>query len=227
MSINVGINENLVIVGVSKNDKDTLNVKFQEAGEIDPIAALNGSGSTQFNKAERDIPLYRPSVTNFNKETDTPENILKKIAEVKDPLDSILRQYTTTQNIKWDIFAGTGIVKENFNDKLTSQETLDKIYENIVEQFSRMMKPFISPDGKKMRVMLIRQSAAKHYPAFRKRFLESYPFIEPMDVPASASKLRFSEFEIKNKLNDGTPVGGAQTVPAEEKTDVATLFTNN
>lgn len=227
MPISVGITDNIVISSVSKNDRGTLIIKLKEAGEIDPLTALNTAGSTQFNQAEKDMMIYPPSATTFSGETDTFENVLKKIAEVKDPLNHILQAYTTNANIKWDIFAGTGITKDNMQSKLIKQETVDAIYANIVNQFISMMSQFTGDNGKKQRVMLIRQSAAKHYPAFRKRFLESYPFIEPMDIPKESSKLKFSKFEIDNKLNSGEPVGGQQQVSEEEKNSVETLFTTN
>lgn len=225
MSIKIGVNQNLVISEVTKNDKGTLSIKIQEAGEVDPLAALNAAGSTNFSKVEKDFLVYPPNAEAYSGGVDTLENILKKIAEVKDPLNHILEQYTPTTNIKWDLFAGTGIATKNDLSKVTNEVTLTKIYSNIADQFIAMMKPFASADGKKMRMMFVRQSKAKHYPAFRKRFLESYPFIEPMEVPIS--KLRFSKYEIDNGLNSGDAVTGQQTVSEEEKNIVETLFTTN
>lgn len=225
--IQVGINENLVITEVSKNDKNSLLIKVKEAGEIDPLAALNSAGSTQFNQATKDLLIYPPSVNNFQGEVDTMEGILKKIAETKDPLDHILQQYSPKSNIKWDIFTGTGITAENIGEKITNQTTLDKIYANIVDQFIKMMTPFAGENSKKVRILFIRQSKAKHFPTLRKRFLESYPFIEPMDVPKAQSKLKFSAFEVTNGLNTGEAVSGAQTVTQEEKNTVEALFTTN
>lgn len=224
-NISVGVNDNVVIAQVFKNEKGTIITKVRKGEDVDPLAALNSSGSTSFTKPERDIMLYPPSVNTFDGAPDTYENVLKKIAEVKDPLDHILRQYTTDKNIKWDIFAGTGITGENITEKLTSQSVVDKIYSNIGDQFIKMMEPFTGDNGKKMRLLLIRQSKAKHFPTFRRRFLESYPFIEPMEVPAS--KLKFSKFEIDNGLNDGTPAGGGERVPEQEANQVNELFTAN
>ena len=72
-----------------------------------------------------------------------------KIAEVKDPLTHILLQYTTENNLKWDIFKGTGVTSpEDLKTKLTNQATLSKIYDNIVDQFIAFMKPFVGDNGK-------------------------------------------------------------------------------
>lgn len=223
--IKVGINDNLVLSTVKKNEKGTLVVTLKEGSDINPLDALNASGSTQFEKAEKDFMVYSPSVTTFQDEPDTFENIMKKIAEVKDPLDHILRQYTTGNNIKWDLFKNTGITRENLNTEVLKQSTVDKIYSNIVDQFITMATPFTGDNGKKLRWLFIRQSKAKHYPSFRRRFLDTYPFVEPMDVPAS--KLKFSNFEVTNGLASGDAVTGAQTVTEEEKTAVNELFTTN
>lgn len=224
-NLNVGIHDNLVVSEVSKNDKGTLIIKVKQAGEVDPLAALNAAGSTQFDAAEKDFMIYPPSVNAFAGGVDTYANVMKKIAEVKDPLDHILRQYTTNSNIKWDVFKNTGITKENIATEITNQETLDKIYANIVDQFIKMMTPFAGDTGKKLRWIFIRQSKAKHFPALRKRFLETYPFVEPMDVPVS--KLKYSAFEVTNGLATGEAVTGAQTVSQEEKNTVNELFTQS
>lgn len=224
MPITVGVNENLVISAVEKNEKGTLVVTVKEANEVDPLAALNASGSTQFNKAEKDFMFYPPTVTGFSGETDTFEGILKKVAEVKDPLNHILEQYVSKTNIKWDIFAGTGITKENITTELTSQSVLDKIYSNIADQFIRMFSPFASDNGKKMRMLFIRQSKAKHFASFRKRFLETYPFIEPMEIPVTQSKLKFSNYEMNNGLASGNAVAAGPAATQEEKNEVEKLF---
>lgn len=224
-NISVGINENLVVVSTTKNDKGSLTIKVKQAGEVDPMSALSTSGSTNFKPAEKDFIIYPPSAKDFNQQVDTPENIMKKIAEVKDPLDHILQQYTTNSNIKWDPFAGTGINKSNLTTEIVKQEVVDKMYSNIVDQFISMMKPFVGENGKKLRWLLIRQSKAKHFPSLRRRFLETYPFVEPMDVPIS--KLKFSKFEVDNGLDKGDAVTGAQNITPEEKQSVNELFTAN
>lgn len=227
MPIIVGVNENLVISAAEKNEKGTLVVTVKEANEIDPLTALNASGSTQFNKAEKDFMFYPPTVTGFNGEAGTLESVLKKIAEVKDPLNHILEQYTASSHIKWDIFTGIAITKDNMEAILTNQDVLDKVYSNIADQFIRMITPFISDTGKKMRLLCIRQSKAKHFPSLRKRFLETYPFIEPMEIPVTQSKLKFSKFEMDNGLASGGAVGGQQNISEEDKSQAEALFTSN
>ena len=220
--LTVGIHENLVITKTTKNDKGSLVIGVKQVGEIDPLSALNATGSISLDQKEQDFLVFPPRLEDNQGAVDTKDNLLKKIAEVKDPLDRILQQYTTTANIKWDILANTGLTNENFDVKLKTQGVLDKIYANIVDQFIKQMTPFIGENGKKMRMIFIRQSKAKHYPKLRTKFLDSYPFIEPMTVPVS--KLKFSKYEIDNGLNVPDAVTGEQKVSVAEAKEAEALF---
>lgn len=223
--LQVGINENLVVSKTVKNDQGSLVIGIKQITEVDPMDILNGSSSvTNFNAPEQDFLIYPPKVSNFDGDPDSVKNVMKKIAELKDPLNLILSQYTTSNNIKWDIFAGTGVAKDNLDVKLTSQDTLDKIYSNIVDQFIKQMSMFVGDNGKKMRMIFIRSSKAKHYPALRKRFLDSQPFIEPMTIPRDVSKLKFSKYEIENGFNVGDAITAQQTPSAAEAKTADALF---
>ena len=176
--IGVGIHDNLVITQVSKNDKGTLAIKIKKEQESNPLELLNASTeSTSFDDSEREFLIFPPKAENYQGGQATAEEVLKNIAQIKDQLNHILLSYTTTNNIKWDILKGTGVTVENMETKVTSQDVINQIYNNIVDQFIAMMRPFTKPDGKKVRMVFIQQSQAKHYPTFRKRFLDSYPYI--------------------------------------------------
>jgi hypothetical protein len=222
MSLPVGIHDNIVITKTTKNDKGSLVIGVKQVGDVDPMTALNASGSITLDQKEQDFLIFPPRLEDNQGQTDTKENLLKKIAEVKDPLDRILQQYTTTSNIKWDILAGTGLTNENFETRIKTQAVIDKIYANIVEQFIKQMTPYVGETGKKMRMLFIRQSKAKHFPKLRTRFLDSYPFIEPMTVPTS--KLKYSKYELDNGLNIPDPVTGESVVSKEDATTAAALF---
>ncbi len=223
--ISVGIYENLVIHKIAKNDQGTLVIGVKEAGKIDPLLALNTTGG-KLESESKDFLIYPPKPENFEGQTDTYENNLKKIGDIKDQLEHILKQYITTNNIKWDVFAGTGVTSDNIADKMMSATVLTQVYENIVEQFIKMMKPHVSDNGKKMRMIFVRSSANKHYPALRKRFLDTYPFIESMEIPKAQSKLKFSKYEIDKGFNSGEPVAGAQEASAQEAQTASSFFNN-
>lgn len=202
--IKIGINNNLVIKEVKKNDKGSIEITFKEATEIDPLEAMNGTGSTNLNQAEHKVIIFPVNPNDGEGNLDSYKNLMTKIAEIKDPLDHILQQYVTKDTIKWDIFRGTGINALNIEEEIRKESTLTKIYSNIVDQFISMISSKIGEDSTKMRVLFIRQSKAKHYPRLRSRFLDRQPFIEPMSVPTT--KLAFSKYELDNGLDKGDAV---------------------
>lgn len=220
--LNVGIHNNLVITKTTKNDKGSLVIGVKQVGEVDALAAFNESGAGALEQKEQDFLIFPPRLQDGKGATDTYKNLLNKIAEVRDPLHSILLQYLKTNEIKWDVFAGTGLTNENMEAKLPNADVLNKVYNNIVDYFIKAMQPFVGENGKKMRMLLVRQSAAKHYPKLRTKFLDTYPFIEPMTVPVS--KLRYSAYEIKNGLNSPDAVTGEQKVSVADAEAAQALF---
>lgn len=204
--LKVGIHEDLGINKVSKNDRGTLvlNVKsFANAGADALLAALNDSSDDSATDSnDQDFLFYPPQATDRNNNLDTPENNQKKIKQLKDQLTHILLSYMTKDKIRWAILVDTGIDDTNINDKFQDQGTLDKIYSNMADQFTAMITPFMGGEKKNLRRWLfVRQSKAKHYAALRKSFLNENPFIESMDIPKEASKLKYTEWEVKNEFN--------------------------
>jgi hypothetical protein len=218
--IGIGINENVTFSKAVKNDQGTLIVGFSEYGNINPLDALNSAGSTQLEKAERDITVWPVKKDSFAGVPLEYDELVKKIAEVKDPLAHILQAHLPTSSINWDIFKGTNVTAENIKTSLA--ENLDKIYDNIVTQFIKMATPVLGKTP--VRLLLTRQSAAKAFPTFRKRWLESQPFIEPMTVPASASKIKFSKYEIEKGLDKWEAATANTTASVEEAKEAEELF---
>jgi hypothetical protein len=218
--LGVGIHENIVVEKVEKNDKGNLEISFKQIQDIDPMALLNtsGSGSTSFEPKTEKITVWKPTL----RETDDYKTVTDKIAEVKDPLQSILLQYLTFDKIKWDIFAGTGITAETYRTKVV--DYVETIYDNIVSQFAAQIKPFVGDNGNKNRILFVRQSPAKHYPKFRSRYLDTNPFIESMSIPSTASKLKYTKYEIEKSLNDGTPVGAPAAASTADAKKAEELF---
>lgn len=225
MTVSVGINENVIITKVAKNDRGTLVIGLKKMETVDPIAALNSStGSTSFEQRERELMIYPPQVRDFNDVPKSGKRIMDDFAEIIDPLAHIASQYVSKDKVKWDTFKGTTINGTNVYDEVVKPEVVKQVYNNIVDQFITMMIPFVGEEGPKMRVLLVRQSKAKHFPRLRTRFLQGNPFIEPMTIPASASKVKFTQFEVSNGLNIGDEVKPQQPVTAEESANVSALF---
>jgi len=213
--IQVGKHENLVITKTVKNDQGSLVIGVKQITEVNPLAALNASGQTSFDAPQQDFIIYPPRATNFDGQKDTLKNLLMKVGDIKDPLDHIAATYMPAGARKWDLFANTGITQNsNLENELGRQEVMDQIYKNIVDQFITMMAPFVGENGKRVRMIFPRTSVAKHYPTLRKRYLNSQPFIESMEIPAAASKLAFSKYEKEKGLDRGDVA--APTAPPSE-----------
>lgn len=227
MPLPVGINNDIVVNKVSKNDKNTLIINFAQQGEIDPLAALAASGQTNFDVPEQDIMIFPPNVNDFNGEVKDTTKLLASIAELVDPLKHIAETFLVQEKSKFDPFKGIEITKENMDTKLAQQPILDKVYENVVNQFITMMTPVVGPNSTKVRLLFVRSSVAKHFPKLRTKYLSSYPFIERMDIPSSASKVKFTKYEVEKGLDKGDKVNGAQIPPAADVAAAASLFGAN
>ncbi len=200
--IKVGIHENVRWNKATKNDRGTLVAGIiKESG--DALAALDStSDSSAASAEENDFLFFPPKATNKDNQPDTAENNMTKIKEFKDQLNHILQNYMTSDKIKWDTLKGTGVTSENMETRLTKQETLDIMYNNVVDQFIVMISPFLTNPNLKYRILLTRSSKAKHYPALRKRYLGEQPFMEPMTVPKAASALKYTKWELDNGFNN-------------------------
>lgn len=238
MRITVGIHENVILSKVMFNDKGRLTLVWRQVGEgqkeenDDPFAQMNAAEviGTESNGSGIILwPFKRPD----DKAKDGKERTLKEIGELanqdvirlRDQLTLILQQYMTKDQIKWSIFDGTAMTKETYYEDIASQNNLDVIYRNIGEQFMAMIQPYLDNDQFAMRLKLVRQSTDKHFAKMPDRYINQQPFIEPMEVPKEQSKVKWSDYEIKEKLNDGTPVSKATAdTPGEETPEGENVF---
>lgn len=198
--LGVGIHENIVIEKAEKNDKGTLEISLKQAGDIDPIQLLTsvGNGNGSFDPAAERITIW--PLTAY--EQDTYQKVSDKIMWLKNQLEQILLRYTTKDKLQPSDWAkGTGI-STNADLKAKVIDYLPTIYDNIVTQFIAQVRPFTGEGATPSRIKLVRQSTAKPYPTLP-RF---GAFIESMDVPTKASKLRFTEKEISQGLHTGDRV---------------------
>ena len=219
--IGIGIQENVKITKVAFDDKGALDISFEqgEGKVMDTLALLNsGMQDTMSGSNTSTIKLYPFNVKNWEGIVD-PEYNLRQIQELRDPLTHILSNFMKADEIQWDLWKDTGItaIKE-LNDKVTSQEVLDKIFKNIGNQFIEQITPHLAKK-ELFRVVFVRQSKAKGYPAIRKRFVSSYPFMEPMTVAKEHSALGFTKWEISNGFNKGGEVVTADAVETADASD--------
>lgn len=220
--IKVGINENVFIaeakIVVAEKDatKSRLVIDFKDTEE--EAVASSGDMLADLNSSEEEgLESSGLSIFPFDNEVSegkefTAEIAKQRIEEVKGPLNHILLGYMTKADIKWDIFKGIPVTADTASNMLLQNDVLRKIYDNIVDQFISMLTPRLA-GKKKFRLLAVRQSAKKHFPALRKRFLKENPFWESMEIPAAQTKLKFNNYEISKGFNHDIPV------PTDEQHD--------
>ena len=218
--LNVGKHNN-VAFSATKNEKGTLVINAKVVEEdvdfnLDEVTTETESEASQNFLV---FPLQLKGYVDGQLVDERPvKNIVEDIKNLRTMLTYILSQYTTTDNIEWDLYKGSDITTENQKDALATTEGLKVVYDNLVDQFVAQMKDF-ADDSKLFRIILVRSSKKSHYPKLRDKYLNSAPFMESMDIPEAQSKLAFSKSEIERGMNDGTPVESDVTKKEESLAD--------
>lgn len=224
--LGVGIAENVVLKNASMDSNNWLKIEFRQITEVEYNAfdALGAENEViEKPSTELTILMFNPKVP---KDKDTKGNtrtkekiiemVVNDITQSKNVLMHLLQRYLTKDQIKFDMYRATGLDKDNFNNRIADNGILDQIHKNMCTDFITMARPFFNNEEYKCRLLLIRQSKDKHFPAFRTRYLNEQPFWESMEIPKDASKLKFTDYEIKEGLNDPTPTTRAAADKPEE-----------
>lgn len=222
--IKVGIHNNVQMTKATTNDRGTLvwGIKKVTTNKLADFDAASDDSAS--DTEENDFLFFPPQATAKDGSIDTAENNSTKIKELKDQLSHILLRFMPSSQIKWDTLKDTGVTNENFEEKLTQQPILDKMYENIVADFIEMATPFIGPSAPLSRILLTRQSKAKHFPALRKRYLKTQPFFESMDVPQERSALKYTPWELENGFNNPNKVEEVDVNDSSAASTVDAIF---
>ena len=147
----------------------------------------------------------------------TVEKVSEAINNYERVFNHILKQYMTEDQIKWSIFDGIAVDRNNPAATLMNQQTMDRVWDNQRTQFINQLAPHIGANSKELRVKFVRQSKTKHYAT-----LPKYPpFFESMTIPAEQSKLQYTKWEKENGFDSGKPVEEAAATadapkPAED-----------
>jgi hypothetical protein len=221
----ISIDFNLTDTEVSEETTDNFaEDKYDENGMI-----ITGSGGRSIIKV---WPISVPE------EKDTSGAVKTTAVRIAEALDatkelqnlfmSFLKYYKPISEIKFDRFAGLNITAQT-TANLLNEEVLVAVTKNLANQFIEMVRPFLNDPSVRLRVLLVRQSAAKAFPTFRRRFLSSNPIVESMAVPKEASKLAFTNYEVTKGLNSNAPSATAVDANKEPEApkDAASLFGNS
>lgn len=220
MSLGVGISENVILQNAQLDDKNWLTITFRQLQETEfnPFAALSSNEVEEKPKTDIDIKIFNPKVpdaTDRKGNTRTEQQIVDMIQNdvnrTKGVLLHLAEGYLTKDQIDFSgMYDGTGMDADNFNQKLRDQAVLTLIHKNMCIAWINMVKPFLGDEQYKFRLLLLRTSKDKHFATFRDKYIKENPFWESMEIPATASKVKFSAYELTQGLNDGTPTARSE-----------------
>lgn len=213
--IDVGINENVFIVSAGMHEKGYLEIGFDQT--------TNNKPATAYEMLTQDGIIDTPPVKSmFLFKSTTPKNdgdkpltkeklverVTRNIKANKEILTHILMGYlpTAEANLNPHQFIGIDISAEEFDTKILKDEVQQKVFENLASTFITKIKPFVGKKELAFRLLLTRQGKDKHFAAFRSNYINENPFWEPMEVAKATSKLKFTDYEIREGLTDATPV---------------------
>lgn len=229
--IGVGINEALVIKSATKNAKKTLELEFEgQAKAAAPKVSIFERSLTAKPVEESynmRLMLFAPLLP--TKDDMTTEQKMKRVMDdlikLRVQLTQILEQFIMADQIdlnNMDVqYANTGIIDgPTFEARILDQDVISRIYDNLTNRFITLITPFTGKPEDAVRLKLVRQSKDKHYATLPSRYIEDNPFIELMSVPKEQSRVKFTKYELDNKLNDGTPIaaGSAEAKPGTTAT---------
>lgn len=220
--LTVGIHEDVILKNVEITEKEgKISVDFSlisanaDEGSDDPLAEkydengmlITGTGGTTTIKV---WPVNVPDTEDAKGVTKTTQvriqEALNGTAELQNLFTSFAQCYLKKTDIKFERFRGLQLTKDNLQN-LLQEEVLIAVTRNLATQFIEMCAPHfgVNDEHHRLRVLLRRQSKAKHFPTFRDKLLQAFPTVELMSVPKEASRLAFTRYEIQKGLNSGTP----------------------
>lgn len=214
--IGIGINENAILAKAEQEEKGALSLTFDEVANLSkPVVSV--FDSLQTAKVENDgrtgikvnmFPFKKPSGPKNDEKTDDErlEMTSEDMKKVKNQLTQLLEVYLVTDKIQWDPFINTGVTTDNWREKFGDNDVLRAIFDNYTSQFINMITPYLGKVDQPFRLKLVRTSKEKHYATIPGRFLAESPYVESMDVPLATTRVKWSKWELDNKLNDPTPL---------------------
>lgn len=209
--IGVGIHENLVLSAKTAQG---------EQGGIDIIFARKQTGSLfsamvkneSVGADEVKLKIFTINHTDHNDEAKSAVEIAEEISNLREQFSDILSTSMPKASVDMaldmaKIFGSVGITAANESQlqaKLVDDTFLEAIFKSLCASFITAAGSMM--DNEMLRVKLRRRGKVSHYPTMPYKGKVPEVWIESMQVPATSSKIAFSQWEIDNKVNDGTPI---------------------
>lgn len=233
--IRAGINENILISKVAISDgektKGNLVITLKEAGAttetgeaMSAFEELMDEGYAQeASDFDTDIQIFALKPKKGDGTDLTVKQITEDIKKLKNLFTHILSAYQPIKGIKFGkIYDGTGIKDAGTYEKGVRQEAiLKKISANLFLEFVELMTPHVAAQ-KPVRMLLIRRKDS-NFVTLRNKYLNENPMIEPIEIPLEQSKLKFTDYELKNGLDkplDKSQADKPEDAPAPGTTSV-------
>lgn len=222
--LKVGINDNLVLSKVEALEKEgKLSVDFHfgdsstAKDELNPFSVtVDAQGFAQTGGNSNVIKVWPPSPADAKKFDGSPRtqveigtDTLKSVLELKNLLQQFALCFVSSDKVNLaEYMRGTPCDKENWYTTLPVESVLNTITKNLVTDFNAAVGELLgnSDPAYLLRVICVRQSAAKHYASFRKNFIAEHPVVENAMVPIASTKLHFTKYEMEKGLDTDAAV---------------------
>jgi len=223
--IGVGINENIYISAVELDSNNYLTITLKQKTDlVNPYDKLIADEVIE-GSDKLDIKLFAPQPPKNDDGKLTEEKLLDRVSrdinKNKGILQHIMKGYMTKDQYTFGkaIFDGIDIDPNTYATKILDKDVLLKVHQNMSQFFINAMQAYLNKDELLFRCLLVRTSKDKHFSTFRSQYVEDNPFWESMDVPQEASKVKFTPYEEKEGLNDGTPASRSETSDNKKTTE--------
>jgi hypothetical protein len=230
--IKVGIHENLTFSDKSQiNDKGTLELCIKSVD--DPNALLNAFTSSEaFTLMESSFRFYPPNMKDFDQNMKTAAEIAQDVLKLRAQFLTYAKMVATKEEAEKALgglamFKGLGIPDDKVKGAIAmfnQEEFMKKVVTNLSTLFLEFLKAKKAFTGQILfRHKFLRQSKAKNYAVIPTSDFDTW--VESMDIPKDASKIGFSEWEVKNGKDNPDPVSSdSSSSTAADANKASTLF---
>lgn len=230
--IKVGIHDNMTLSAKTQiNEHGTLELYIGSVQSSEAVLAAI-MGNTTYQTMESNFRFYPPNMLDHEKNVKGPADIAKDLLIIRHQLSEYAMLMAPKAEVhaalgEAAMFEGIGIAPEDYAKAvvmLTQEPFMMKVYTNIVTKFLKFATEHNAFNGTILfRQKFIRQNKVKNYATISKSDFDVW--VESMDVPANASAIAWTPYELKEGKNLDHPVASDKgQAKAKDVAQAATLF---